>query len=626
MGLLDGVASGIGGLLGGVTQAAGGILGGAANAVGNAMPSADANGFLPSGYFAPDTTSKMMLLAGLARDASTPGAAGEGMANAQQAIMNRYMLPQQMAMQQMRIRAISQLPQDQQVAALLNPDKFAEEYSKRFAPTVANADQRVVTDAQTVNSAPGTFSVDGPSGRPINNMTGATLPTLGGDYDPATGVSKRTAQQVPVATWNVVNKGQHGSYTAPPIAGMAMGPSGAPQLTGSPISGPSALPTQGAPPAPQASGNGIDPRAVFNAFTLPHEGTALNPSDLNGAPVRYGVNAKANPGVDLSKLTPDGAADIFAKYWQQSGADKLPAALAPIQAETAWTFGPGAANQFLRQSGGDPQKYLALRQARFNQLAAASPQAAQYLPAWTKRNADLATFAANAGQPAQQGQGAALPSSLDGGGVSPPQEIPGLPGKWQVQPDGTMSHLDGTGMTPKDAMEMGKAVREDKSYLAAQEAGRAFQSMLQLAAQKPGGMRAYALRDTFARTINPGAVARVGTIEAIKQAQGVPAQVAAFFSNLKGDGDVPPEIVQQIIGASAPFAQNAWEQANALNQRYAAVAKKNGLDPDLATAPMDPAPIPTVQTPAEAAKLPQGAPFRTPDGRVLYNRRRTNGR
>jgi hypothetical protein len=200
--------------------------------------------------------------------------------------------------------------------------------------------------------------------------------------------------------------------------------------------------------------------------------------------------------------------------------------------------------------------------------------------------------------------------------------VPGLPGLQQRQPDGTYKHLDGTGLTADDALRMGKNVLDDPSYRMAQESGAAFKSMVSLAGQKQGGMRAYALRDTFARTINPGAVARSGTIEAIKQSQGVPANVQAYLLNLKGDGDVPPQIVQQIIAAAAPFAQSHWDAANALNQHYAGIAKGSGLDPRMATAPLDQRPavpaaaIVPVSNPAQAMALPPGTRFRGPDGKI----------
>lgn len=123
-----------------------------------------------------------------------------------------------------------------------------------------------------------------------------------------------------------------------------------------------------------------------------------------------------------------------------------------------------------------------------------------------------------------------------------------------------------------------------KDYAASNDA---FKAMVNAAGLPNGGMRAYALRDTFARTINPGAVARVGTIQAIKEAQGVPANVKAYFMNLKGDGDVPPEVAQQILDVSRGFLNSHYATAKALNESNGAQASRYGLNPQDAMGPMD---------------------------------------
>jgi hypothetical protein len=171
-------------------------------------------------------------------------------------------------------------------------------------------------------------------------------------------------------------------------------------------------PAAGAPAA-------LDPKQFFHDFVLPHEG-GLNPSDMNGAPTKYGINQKANPQVDVTKLTPDQAADIFTnKYYGPSGAAKLPPALAAIHADT-YFINPKAANTFLQQSGGDPAKYMQLRQSWMQNMVANSPAAAKYANAWAQRNKDLATYASQVGTmppavPGQGGDGQVVYSSPDAG-------------------------------------------------------------------------------------------------------------------------------------------------------------------------------------------------------------------
>jgi hypothetical protein len=135
------------------------------------------------------------------------------------------------------------------------------------------------------------------------------------------------------------------------------------------------------------------PRGFIKSFVLPHEG-GLNPSDINGSPTNFGINQKANPGVNVAKLTPDGAAQIYQnKYLPMSGAANLPPALAGPVLDTA-IINPSKAKQFLAQSGGDPNKFMDLREAWLNNLAAKSPAAAKYAQAWSKRNADLRSYIA----------------------------------------------------------------------------------------------------------------------------------------------------------------------------------------------------------------------------------------
>jgi hypothetical protein len=160
------------------------------------------------------------------------------------------------------------------------------------------------------------------------------------------------------------------------------------------------------PAAAQAVGDQrLDPKAMFSNFVLKHEG-GYNPNDLNGSPVKYGVNQAANPGVDVKNLTPDQAADIFANYFQKSGAGNLPPALAAVHSDTYW-INPSKAQQFLAASGGDPQKYMDLREAWLGALAQKSPDAAKYAKAWTQRDADLRALATQLGGAQPQGQGAA---------------------------------------------------------------------------------------------------------------------------------------------------------------------------------------------------------------------------
>lgn len=128
-----------------------------------------------------------------------------------------------------------------------------------------------------------------------------------------------------------------------------------------PPQGATLAPASGSPdaPAPAAGGQGGFDKAM--AFTLPHEGGLT--TDVNGAPVNFGINAKFNPGVDVPHLTKAGATDIYkSKYWAKSGAATLDPAMQTPYFDT-YVISPKRAQQFLAASGGDPNKFMDLREA-----------------------------------------------------------------------------------------------------------------------------------------------------------------------------------------------------------------------------------------------------------------------
>jgi hypothetical protein len=148
----------------------------------------------------------------------------------------------------------------------------------------------------------------------------------------------------------------------------------------------------GAAPAANASPGSFDAQGFIKSFVIPHEG-GLNKADMNGSPSKYGINQKANPGINVAQLTPDQAAGIYQqKYLPMSGATKLPPALAGVHLDTT-IINPSRAQQFLQASGGDPAKYMDLREHWLSSLAK-TPAGAKYAQAWSNRNADLRKFIA----------------------------------------------------------------------------------------------------------------------------------------------------------------------------------------------------------------------------------------
>lgn len=117
--------------------------------------------------------------------------------------------------------------------------------------------------------------------------------------------------------------------------------------------------------------------------------------DTNGAAVNHGINAAANPDVDVNHLSQPQAIGIYKdRYWDAIGGDRLAQinpALAHVAFDTAVNSGPAKAKELIAQSGGDPQKLLALREQFLHSLAQRRPN--EFGPnvrkAWDQRIAGL---------------------------------------------------------------------------------------------------------------------------------------------------------------------------------------------------------------------------------------------
>ena len=145
--------------------------------------------------------------------------------------------------------------------------------------------------------------------------------------------------------------------------------------------------TLGGPLPAMALGGGFD-SAVTR--TIGFEG-GLNPRDTNGTPSMYGINAAANPGVDVAGLTPSSAAAIYKKnYWDAIGADSLSPQMARVAFDTAVMEGVGQAMKLITVSHGDAGRLLDLRQEFEGGLLDKNPaKYGPYAKAWANRDAGL---------------------------------------------------------------------------------------------------------------------------------------------------------------------------------------------------------------------------------------------
>ena len=163
--------------------------------------------------------------------------------------------------------------------------------------------------------------------------------------------------------------------------------------------------------------------AIDNGFEKGAEGGYADRDGASGAPVNFGINQKFNPDVDVKSLTPDQAQNIRkTRYWDQSGAANQPTpAGQAVVYDTAINMGVPTAQRMISETGGDPQKMLAWREARYRSIAT-NPANAANLPNWLQRNNDLRQYVGQMvqGQQPAQGQAPAGPTITDLGGSSGP--------------------------------------------------------------------------------------------------------------------------------------------------------------------------------------------------------------
>jgi len=178
---------------------------------------------------------------------------------------------------------------------------------------------------------------------------------------------------------------------------------------------PSAVPTQGNGPV------GTFGAAVNRTFGF--EGG--KGTDSNGAAVNMGINAAANPDVDVNHLSRPQAQDIYkTRYWDAIDGDKLGQInpkLAHVAFDTAVNSGPDKAKELIAQSGGDPLKLLDLREQFLHRLAASRPE--EFGPniqkAWAERIARLRRDVLGGGAvPAQAGARGGMIRKFEFGGMN----------------------------------------------------------------------------------------------------------------------------------------------------------------------------------------------------------------
>lgn len=110
-----------------------------------------------------------------------------------------------------------------------------------------------------------------------------------------------------------------------------------------------------------------------------------DPVDRGGA-TNFGISSRANPDVDVRNLTREGAKAIYReRYWEPIGAEQLPAEIRDVAFDAAVNQGVGWTRDALKEAGGDVDRFVALREARYREIVAEDPSQAKFLRGWLNR-------------------------------------------------------------------------------------------------------------------------------------------------------------------------------------------------------------------------------------------------
>ena len=144
----------------------------------------------------------------------------------------------------------------------------------------------------------------------------------------------------------------------------------------------------GAPPS--LDGNVSPAFTQADSFTAGAEG-GVTKNDGNHGTAAYGIDQNSHPGMDVTQMTPQHAQAMRYEYWRSIGGDQLAQQSPPLAMaayDTAIMSGPQKAQQLIQQSGGDPNKFMQLRNAYLTNLGQ-KPGFQGAAQGWANRNQAL---------------------------------------------------------------------------------------------------------------------------------------------------------------------------------------------------------------------------------------------
>lgn len=127
-------------------------------------------------------------------------------------------------------------------------------------------------------------------------------------------------------------------------------------------------------------------------FTLKWEGGYTFDPDDPGGETKWGISKRAHPDEDISLLTPERAAQIYAdEYWEPLACDCLEFPVNVAVFDTAVNCGVDRAGRWARESD-DIKTFLDRRMQHYIDLVNRNDRFRKFMRGWTNRLNDLRKF------------------------------------------------------------------------------------------------------------------------------------------------------------------------------------------------------------------------------------------
>lgn len=127
-------------------------------------------------------------------------------------------------------------------------------------------------------------------------------------------------------------------------------------------------------------------------FVLQWEGGYVFDPDDPGGETKWGISKRAHPDLDISLLTPEEAAQIYAdEYWDALGCDSIEFPLNVAVFDSAVNIGPNRVGAWIRECK-TSDELLEKRKQWYYSLVNKNPTNSKYLRGWLNRLGDLQKY------------------------------------------------------------------------------------------------------------------------------------------------------------------------------------------------------------------------------------------